>query len=60
VHCRRIDRMRELEEHLTCPYCRGRKAAVAHGEHSRFCDYDPEVDPISFGFPERGSRFWKG
>ena len=30
------------------------------GEHARFCDFDPEVDPISFGFPLRGSRSCKG
>ena len=35
-------------------------ASVLYGDHGTFCDYDPEKDPISFGFPPDGTRHQTG
>jgi hypothetical protein len=51
VHCRRIDRKLPPEEHADCPYCYGKKK-VEGGEHAEFCDFEPDKDPIVFGFPK--------
>ena len=60
VVCRRLDVERSPEEHLSCAYCFGKVADVAGGEHARFCDYEPGVDPISFGFPDGSERLTRG
>jgi len=60
VHCPRIERLRVLDEHLSCPYCFGHREDVASGERSRFCDFDRARDPVVFGFPENTSRLRDG
>lgn len=57
VPCRRTGRVREIPEHVACPYCFGRAEDVASGDHARFCDFRPGVDPIAFGFPETYGRY---
>lgn len=53
VHCWRTGRALPSGEHRECPYCFGRTdGEVETAEHARFCDYDPEKDPIVFGFPK--------
>ncbi len=56
VPCVRLQVARTVVEHLDCPYCFGRRTDVAQGIHAEFCDYDQELDPICFGFPEGISR----
>jgi hypothetical protein len=59
VYCRRINRLQTVDEHKTCPYCFGRRADVAQGDHEQFCDFEPGVDPIVFGFPPDAGRMAK-
>lgn len=57
VYCVRNHTTKKASEHLRCPYCFGRSREVVEaGEHERFCDFDPEKDPVSFGFPEGSTR----
>jgi len=56
VRCVRVDAARTVAEHLACPYCFGTRRAVAAGERARFCDYDPDRDPVVFGFPDGTAR----
>ena len=56
VHCVRLDAMRLPAEHLRCSYCFGRDAEIRAGLHRRFCDFDAERDPVSFGFPSSHGR----
>jgi hypothetical protein len=56
VQCRRLGRPLTVHEHRECPYCHGKTAEVASGQHETFCDYDPEEDPINFGFPQDRGR----
>lgn len=61
VFCVRNKVLKPPEEHLTCPYCFGRRReAVAGGDHALFCDYDESKDPLAFGFPEASTRSLKG
>ncbi|KAA3615212.1 MAG: hypothetical protein DWQ01_00375 [Planctomycetota bacterium] len=60
VHCRRVDRSLPPGEHLQCPYCFGKLAEVEAGEHRRFCDFQPDQDPLHFGFPGDDSRSQQG
>ena len=56
VMCRRLGHARDVQEHVSCPYCYGLAEEVGTGEHDRFCDYDAERDPILFGFPDDKGR----
>ncbi len=61
VFCVRNQVDKSAPEHLSCPYCFGRKSEVVeNGERKEFCDFDPEKDPTSFGFPEGSTRNLKG
>jgi len=60
VHCRRLATLRTVEEHLGCPYCFGKRADVEGGDRGAFCDYQPGVDPVTFGFPENSGRMRNG
>jgi len=51
VHCRRVNAAKTVDEHATCPYCFGKHAEIESGERERFCSFDPEVDPLIYGFP---------
>lgn len=53
--CRRTGRRLPPQEHARCPYCFGRED-VTSGLHERFCDYEPERDPLHFGFPPDAKR----
>jgi hypothetical protein len=58
VMCRRLKRPLPIAEHRQCLYCFGEPEDVGTGDHPRFCDFDPERDPINFGFPDGGG--WVG
>ncbi len=60
VHCRRLGRALTPDRHLSCSYCNGDTEQIATGEYERFCDFDPEKLPVSFGFPDDGSRLQRG
>ena len=57
VTCRRQSTERTLDEHLSCPYCFGTAEDIKSREHARFCDSDPKLDPVVFGFPENFRRY---
>ncbi len=52
VFCRRLRIRRAIPDHLACPYCFGSAGDVKTGVRARFCDFQPGVDPIVFGFPD--------
>lgn len=54
--CRRTGERLPLEEHKHCVYCFGRAEEVETGLHARFCGFDPERDPVHFGFPPGTTR----
>ena len=57
LRCRRTGRMTPVAEHLVCPYCSGTRAMIeATGNYADFCDYEPGVDPVQFGFPVSTTR----
>jgi hypothetical protein len=60
VQCHRTGREFDLAEHQKCPYCYGQREDIASGDHEKFCDYKPGVDPVSFGFPGDSSRNQRG
>jgi hypothetical protein len=61
VYCVRNRLMKDASEHMGCPYCFGKKKeAVEDGERQDFCDYDPDKDPISYGFPTNTTRNLRG
>lgn len=61
VFCVRNRLMKDAGEHLGCPYCFGKKRqTVEDGERKDFCDFDPDKDPVSFGFPEDTTRNLRG
>jgi hypothetical protein len=61
VFCVRNQVDKSAPEHLSCPYCFGKKCEqVENGERKQFCDFDPDKDPTSFGFPEGSTRNLKG
>lgn len=51
VFCQRIQEPLSVGEHKKCAYCHGTLEAVRDGRHEEFCDYDPDRDPLQFGFP---------
>lgn len=54
--CARLHVERTTSEHKACPYCFGKRQDIERGDRSEFCDFQPGVDPVSFGFPENTSR----
>ena len=60
VNCPRLDKLRPIEEHEDCPYCFGSAEEIAEGPRAKFCDFDPEKDPLNFGFPSDASHVSKG
>ena len=56
IRCRRVDATFTVAEHKDCPYCFGKPADVATGQHAAFCDFKPGKDPIIFGFPDEFGR----
>ena len=60
VACRRTGQICDLTECARCPYCFGDDADVGGGDPASFCDFHPEVDPVSFGFPGDGQRMCHG
>jgi hypothetical protein len=57
VFCVRNHVSKSSEEHLQCPYCFGKKREVIdEGERREFCDFNPDDDPVTFGFPEGSTR----
>jgi hypothetical protein len=60
VKCERTDTEYDVNEHLRCPYCFGKDVDVKSEDRSRFCDFDPDRDPINFGFPENSTRLNRG
>ncbi len=60
VQCRRTGQDYDCDTHVRCPYCFGVEKDVATGEHEQFCDFDPEQDPVSFGFPMESERVQRG
>ncbi|MFO1012022.1 MAG: hypothetical protein U1F29_18335 [Planctomycetota bacterium] len=58
--CKRTGQRLPLAEHEACPYCFGKKDEVATGLHSHFCGYQPERDPVHFGFPGGTARDLEG
>ncbi len=61
VFCVRNQILKDPAEHLCCPYCFGRvRHVIECGERKEFCDFNPEKDPIAFGFPEDSTRNLRG
>ena len=56
VHCRRVDAAKTVEEHADCPYCFGKHDEIESEDRARFCSYDPDKDPIIYGFPPDSHR----
>lgn len=57
VRCPRLGCMRTVAEHRECPYCYGPEQAIATADRRCFCDYRPQVDATTFGFPEEFGRY---
>lgn len=61
LRCRRTGQMFTTEQHAECPYCFASIETIEEGgEYERFCGYDAEKDPISFGFPPDSTRTQRG
>jgi hypothetical protein len=60
VYCRRLQQELPVSEHADCPYCFGSKDQITDGVHRGFCGFDPEKDPIQFGFRPDSERFTRG
>ncbi len=59
--CVRNQVEKSADEHLACPYCfAASREVVEAGERKQFCNFDPERDPVSFGFPEGTRRSTSG
>ncbi len=57
VFCVRNHVSKATDDHLGCPYCFGKKRElVEDGQREEFCDYSPDDDPLTFGFPEGSAR----
>ncbi|MBK7580527.1 MAG: hypothetical protein IPI67_10015 [Myxococcales bacterium] len=57
LRCRRTGQMFSADEHARCPYCAASAETIAaSGDYTQFCDYQPNVDPVHFGFPDDTSR----
>lgn len=59
VFCRRVQRELPVHEHQGCPYCHAEQQ-VDTAVHAKFCNFDPEQDPVSFGFPDDSDRMRRG
>jgi hypothetical protein len=57
VKCPRTGCMRTIEQHRACPYCFGTVGDILAVDRRRFCDYQPRVDAVCFGFPEAMTRY---
>lgn len=60
LRCRRTDWWILLDGHKQCPYCFGTAEDVETGIHARFCGYQPDRDPVHFGFPGGMTRDVEG
>jgi hypothetical protein len=60
VYCKRLHQLRDVREHLACPYCFGAASDVLSGDRGRFCDFDAALDPVVFGFPRAYGRMSRG
>jgi hypothetical protein len=60
VYCKRLDKQLPVAEHADCVYCHGDEEEIKTAEHERFCEFDPDKDPVHFGFPEGTSRDLEG
>lgn len=58
--CRRLGQPLSVTEHKSCSYCHGRESDIRSHDHARFCDYDPDKDPLIFGFPDSHGRHQDG
>jgi len=57
LRCRRTGQMFNVPEHARCPYCFADDETIAkRGDYADFCDFDPEKDPINFGFRPDSTR----
>ncbi len=57
LRCRRTGQMFNVATHARCPYCFADGEAIAkRGDYKDFCDFDPEKDPINFGFRHDSTR----
>jgi len=56
LRCRRVDRLVDLAEHEACPYCFGHRQELSSGRYETFCDWQPDRDPVHFGFPPEAQR----
>ena len=52
IQCRRVHRPMPVDDHKDCPYCFGDEATIRTCGYASFCDFDPDLDPVNFGFPE--------
>jgi len=57
VQCRRIHKDLMASEHRDCPYCFGTEETVRSCGYATFCDFEPEKDPLAFGFPDAFGRY---
>jgi len=53
----RVGRQLSIAEHARCPYCDGDERHIKTAKHGAFCDFDPDKDPVSFGFPTDDGRY---
>lgn len=61
VFCKRNHTSKDADEHMSCPYCFGKlREVIENGERTEFCDFDPDEDPITFGFPDDSTRNSQG
>ena len=61
VFCPRHAVPKAVSAHAACPYCFAKDPTViGAGEHNGFCDFDPAVDPVTFGCPADSSRHLQG
>lgn len=57
LRCRRTGQMYEVPTHAKCPYCFADDDTIARGgTYKDFCDFDPDKDPIHFGFRHDSTR----
>jgi hypothetical protein len=57
LRCRRTGQTFDVPQHARCPYCFADDDTIAKsGDYEDFCDFDPEKDPINFGFRHDSTR----
>jgi hypothetical protein len=57
LRCRRTGQMFDVPTHARCPYCFADEDTIAKGgQYEDFCGFDPEKDPINFGFRHDSTR----